>query len=204
MIWIVDVFNKKLLFIWALFLILFSSPLFANIDHINWWNMGSKYQNNPAMGWHIVTFLVFVGGIFYLVRKPLIIYLEARTKNIQKAILEAKHAKDEANSRIKTYENRLKSLDKEMASLRVEFLEIGKNEKKRLTHEADIVKKQIETEAISVISAETAQAKIVLKAQAAQLSIVLARKELETGNVQVDNLALNDEFLSDISQEERA
>ncbi len=201
--WSVEVFNKKLTVVWALLATWFCNPLLASDGHINWWGLGSKYEHTPAMGWYIVTFLIFTGGLLYSVRKPLAIYLETRAKDIKNAILEAKQAKDEANARIKTYEDRLKSLDKEMAFLRAKFLETGENEKKRLAGEAEIIKKQIAAETVSVIGAETARAKTALKAQAARLSIMLAKEELKKGKVKIDNQTLNHEFLSDVSCSER-
>lgn len=193
-------FNRRLIVVCALFLIWFSTPLFANIGHINWWSIGGKYRDNPAIGWHIITFLIFVYGVFYSVRKPLSIYLKTRSDNIKNLILKAKKAKDDANFSIEKYEYRLKNLDNEMSLLRDNFLQIGKNEKKRLINEAEIVKKQIEIETISIINSEIANAKFTLKSYVAKLSILLAREELKMNQVKINNQLLNNKFLSDISK----
>ncbi|MDA0713437.1 MAG: hypothetical protein O2897_05575, partial [bacterium] len=43
---------------------------------INWWGLGSKYSESPAMGWYLITFIIFLGALYYSIKKPLNLYLE--------------------------------------------------------------------------------------------------------------------------------
>lgn len=183
---------------------LLSLPVFASAGvEINWWKLGSQYKENPALGWYIVSFVIFAAGLIFAISKPLGVYLETRAKDIKKAISEAAAAKDDAARRIAAYEKRLSTLDQEVLELRADFQEQGKKEQARLATEAEAISRQIIAETSEIIDAEVTRAKVSLKAEAAQLSVSLAKNELSSGKIGLDSLALNNKFLSDVSKLEQ-
>ena len=56
---------------------------------VNWWGLGGEYSEAPAMGWLLITFVIFVYVMARVIKKPLASYLETRSKDIQKAVEEA-------------------------------------------------------------------------------------------------------------------
>ncbi len=147
-------------------------------NEINWWQMGSEFADRPAFGWYSLTFLMFVIILFYAVRKPLMLYLEARSKDIRTAIEEAKRAKADADQKLKEYDGRLAGLDQELEKMRADFAKQGELEKAELLKAAEKLAEQIGKDAEEQISAELRQAKNQLRAEAVELASNLATKEL--------------------------
>lgn len=107
---------------------------------INWWHLGSEYKDAPALGWLTITFLIFVYALIRAIKKPLSLYLETRSKDIQRAIEEGAKAKLESEQKLKLYEEKLKSLGNEIIKIKTAFMEQAeaeKKEKERLSKELE-------------------------------------------------------------------
>jgi F-type H+-transporting ATPase subunit b len=90
------------------------------------------------MGWLLITFIIFVALIVKAIKKPLALYLETRSLDIRKAIEEGLNAKRESQKQLKIYEEKLRSLDDEVAKIKAVFLEQAQSEqimKERITKE---------------------------------------------------------------------
>lgn len=110
-----------------------------NHDAINWWGLGSEYKDAPALGWLIITFALFIWILVRAIKKPLSLYLETRSEDIKKAILEGQEARLEGEKKLKLYEEKLAGLDREIEKLKKSFMEqaeLEKREKEKLAKEA--------------------------------------------------------------------
>jgi len=107
----------------------FSSGHAGPPPSINWWGLGSQYSENPAMGWLLITFVIFVWILATLIKKPLGLYLETRSKDIKHAIEEGQKAKEESEQKLRLYEEKLNSLDHEIAKMKASFLEQAQAER---------------------------------------------------------------------------
>lgn len=132
--------------------IIAASVVFANIaqassgssaghgtPEVNWWGLGPKWSEAPAMGWLLITFFIFVWIMARVIKKPLGNYLETRSKDIQRAIEEGQKAKLESEQKLKIYEEKLKCLDSEIAKMKASFAEQAKAEralKEQMTKES--------------------------------------------------------------------
>ena len=157
---------------------------------INWWGLGSQYENNPAFAWYAITFVIFLAVLFYAIKKPLSEYLKARSQLVRRQIEEANTAKREADQRVQQYEERLAKLDEEIAQITTQFKRHGEAEKANLRVQAEKVSSQIRKNAEESIDAELKHAALELKKEVALLSIALTRKSLpkqmtETVNEQI-------------------
>jgi F0F1-type ATP synthase membrane subunit b/b' len=96
---------------------------------INWWGLGGRYSEAPAMGWLLVTFGIFVWVMARIIKKPLGLYLESRSQDIRRAVEEGHKAKLESEQKLKSYEEKLKSLDSEIAKMKTAFAEQAEAER---------------------------------------------------------------------------
>jgi F0F1-type ATP synthase membrane subunit b/b' len=106
---------------------------------VNWWGLGSAWSAAPAMGWLFITFVIFVWVLARAIKKPLALYLETRSNDIRKAIEEGQKAKLESEQKLRTYEEKLKTLDQEIGKMKAAFEEQAAAEaqlKESMTKEA--------------------------------------------------------------------
>lgn len=165
---------------------------------INWWGLGSQYADNPAVGWYTITFVLFVFGLIHYTRRPLGLYLEARSREISQAINEAKRAKEDALAQLAVSEQQLKDLDSEVAAMRGEFLAQGEAEKKRLARETAQLTARISAETAATIRAETTRMSAELRAELSSAIIERARQKISNGEPSMED-ALRKDFVKDIA-----
>jgi F-type H+-transporting ATPase subunit b len=167
-------------------------------QEINWWSLGSAYSERPAMGWYIVTFIVFLAGLVYFVRKPLGLYLETRSKDIRAAIEEATLAKLEADKRLKEYEQRLTQLDDDIVRMKAEFKRQGEIEKAQLQQNAERMAQQIAKDAEDMVAAEIRHAMVTLKKDVAEQVILAASNEIKARVGKQMDFNMRDAFARDV------
>lgn len=151
--------------------------------HINWWDLSNKEA--PALGWYLITFVLFVGIIVRYLRKPLALYLEARTLEIRKAMEEAKLAREAAQAKMAEYEKKVAALDAEIAQLKSDFMTRGEQEREAFEKSAHKMAQQITKEAEENLVTEVRHALMSLKSDMADAIIASARVQLESGKESV-------------------
>ena len=147
--------------------------------HINWWSLGSAHSENPAMGWYVITFIVFVAGLIYYLRPPLTLFFETRSNDIKKAIEEARMAKVESEAKLRECEARLQSLDAEIAKMKSEFMRQGEIEREQLKEASQAMATQIAKDAQDTIAAEIHHAKTMIKKHLVASVMNLAKQNVQ-------------------------
>jgi F-type H+-transporting ATPase subunit b len=133
-----------------------------------------------------LNFVILVGGLIYLLRKPLASFFTGRSAEIVKALDEGRKALDESVAKLKAIEQKLAGLKDEVEALRAQAA-------KDIEAEADRMRQQTVTEAERVsesaraqIEAATRAAKVELKAfaanQAAEIAEQMVRTRLDREN----------------------
>lgn len=167
---------------------------------INWWGLGSKYSEAPAMGWYLITFIIFLAALYYAIKKPLNLYLEARSNDIRLAIDEAKIAKAKAEEQFAVYQARLMKLDDEIVQMNADFTKLGDQEKAIIKADADKIAAQIMKDAGAVIAAESERAEFNLKHAISREVIELATKELIKNMTPQIEAGLKEDFIKDLNK----
>jgi len=185
---------------WILFTLALSRAAvasFANHD-LNFWHLGAAYKDAPAIGWLTITFLIFVYGCVHVIRKPLGLYLETRSKDIRRQIEEGKIAKLESEEKLRLYEERLKSLDQDIAQLRASFEEQAQAEK---TQRALLIK-EMETrvlkDADDAIVANFERSKNRLADEVVKRALSMAEETIATKKREQVDLLLQSAFIRDL------
>lgn len=149
---------------------------------INWWGLGGEYANSPALGWFIVTFVIFAILFVYFIKKPLSLYLEARSREIRNALESANNAKAEAIAKMKACEDRLLNLDKEIERAKIDFEKSSNLEKLHMENSLKELSKKIEKETNEAIAYEIIKAKDVIKKEAVEQAISLVLKNVSSNS----------------------
>jgi len=123
-------------------------------------------------------FLLLAAGIGWLVVKAVPKVLKDRSSAIQKELVEARSATEEANARMSRVEQRLAKLDDEIAALRAQSEQDSVQDERRVMAAVEDEKKKIVAAAEQEISAATGHAQKALQQFAAELAIEQAARKL--------------------------
>ena len=144
-----------------------------------------------AFNW--LNFLVLAIGIGYVMAKSLPKAFRGRSESIQKNIVEARIATEEARARLSAVEARLGKLDGEIAALRSESDRAAAEEEQRLLAQGEEEKARILQAAEQEIAAASAAAQRSLRAYAAEVAVDRAAAQLqitpEDDRVLIENFA---------------
>lgn len=132
----------------------------------------------PPIFWRVFNFVLFFGGLGYLLSKPLRSFFASRREGIARQLAEATRQRAEAEELRREMEARVAGLQEEIASLRERLRGDGEREREALAQqgEAEAAKlvAQVEQEAGRRIEAARAQ----LAREASEAAVQLARELL--------------------------
>lgn len=123
--------------------------------------------------------IVLFAAVGYGLLKALPKAFRTRTEGIQKNIVEARVATEEAKARLAAVEGRLSKLDSEIAALRSENEAAAAEEEARIHAQAEEEKKRIVEAAEQEIAAASAAATRDLRAYAAEIAVDRAASQLQ-------------------------
>ena len=121
-------------------------------------------------------FAILAGAILYFAVKYLPKTLRMRRESIQKDLLDARTATEQANARLKAVEQRFARLDEEIAGIRKQAEQDGFAEESRIKALIESERQRIVVSAEQEIGAAAAAARRGLKQLAAELAIDRAEK----------------------------
>jgi F-type H+-transporting ATPase subunit b len=143
--------------------------------------LGSKLGMNPdqsSLAFKLTNFLLLVAAVGWTAAKLLPKVLRSRDATIQKQLVDARTATEEARERLSGVEERLAKLDGEIAAMRAHAEEDAVKEEQRLKVTVEEEKKKILASAEQEIAAATVHAQKQLQQRAAELAIEQAARKL--------------------------
>jgi len=143
--------------------------------------LGAKLGLNPdqsKLAFQLTNFLLLALGIAWVVAKMLPKVLRGRTETIQKNLVDARTATEEARTRLSSVEERLSKLDGEIAALRAQAEQDAGKEEVRIKAAVEDEKQKILASAEQEIAAATMHAQKLLQQHAAELAIEQAARKL--------------------------
>lgn len=143
--------------------------------------LGSKLGMNPdqsSLVFKLSNFLLLVIGVGWAAATLLPKVLRSRNATIQKQLVDARTATEEARERLSGVEERLAKLDGEIAAMRAHAEEDSVKEEQRLKATVEEEKKKILASAEQEIAAATVHAQKQLQQRAAELAIEQAARKL--------------------------
>jgi F-type H+-transporting ATPase subunit b len=164
------------------------SPMVQKLGH-----MLGMSPDTASAAFTIFNFVLLAAGVGYLVLKLLPKALRKRSSNIQKQLVDARTATEEAQARLSSVEARLAKLDSQIAGMKQQAEADLAHEEKRIQAGLDEEQKKIVEAAEAEIVAATATARREIQQYAADLAIDQAAKKLvvsaETDRLLVENFA---------------
>lgn len=139
----------------------------------------------------LLNFVVLVGLVGWFLFRSLPKTFRNRNEALQKHLVEARAASQEATARLSGVEARLGKLDEQIASLRAQAEKDAALEEQRIKVSAEEEKKHILTAAEQEIAAAAANARRQIQQYAADLAIDQAAKKLVV-SAETDRLLLQD------------
>ncbi len=143
--------------------------------------LGAKLGMNAeqaATAFTVTNFIVLVILVGWLLLKTLPKAFRDRSTRIQKHLVDARTATEEASARLSSVESRLSKLDGEIAAMRAQSDKDSALDEQRIKATVEDEKQQILKAAEQEISAATVQARRQLQQYAADLAIEQAARKL--------------------------
>ncbi len=134
-------------------------------------------EHELALKW--VNFLILAGGIYYLISKNAGPLYAARSRQIRSQMMLAEEAREKAEKRAAEIDQRMASLQSDIAALQAEARREAENETERMRRQAaaDIAKIRVHAE--QEIASAQKGARAELKQYSAQLALNLAAQKLQ-------------------------
>jgi F-type H+-transporting ATPase subunit b len=148
---------------------------------------------SAATAFQVVNFVVLAAGVLWLLAKMLPKKFRERNSEIQKHLVDARTATEEASARLSGVEERLKKLDDQIAAMKSQAEKDSAAEETRIKASVEEEKQKILAAAEQEIATATSQAHRQLQQYAAELAIEQAARKLvvsaETDRLLVQSFA---------------
>jgi F-type H+-transporting ATPase subunit b len=151
----------------------------------------------------IVNFLILVGILVYLARKPTRAFLVGRKKAVQEALEEATRLKAEAEAKYAEYKKRLDGLDAEIAAIRADIIKSGEAERDRIIAEAERKAARIRKDAEFLIEQQVKQLRLELRRDAVEAALAEAEKILREKTSADDQQRLARDYVAKLAETAR-
>jgi F0F1-type ATP synthase membrane subunit b/b' len=155
----------------------------------------------PFVG-KIFNFVVLVGGLVYLMRKPFAEYLTRRGGELRAELSAAEALKAEATAKIAEIDARMKTLPAELEALGARGRADIAAEEQRIRELAAAEKQRLLEQAAREIDLRVRAARRELVEHAADLTIDVARTKIQSEITDADRSRLVDRYLSQVTSHE--
>lgn len=142
---------------------------------------GDDYQKglDPLVfGSAVVNFLLYLGLLTFVFRKPAAKFFEDRRSGIASEMEAARAAREEAEAALTDTKRKLADFDAERERLLAEFRDLGEQERLRIVAEGEAEAARIVRDATLAAENDVRRAKAALESQMVDLALQLAEREL--------------------------
>ncbi|MGC8928380.1 MAG: ATP synthase F0 subunit B [Myxococcota bacterium] len=146
--------------------------------HINWFSIDTE---SPPVGWYIINFVIFFGGLIYLLRNRLNQFFVARYETMKRQMDESIKLRDEALAKLKEIEDKINRISYYQSAIKEEYIDMAKKEKEDILNHARRTAQSLINAAEQTILFEKAELKkelikqILKSATEKSLSIILSK-----------------------------
>lgn len=148
--------------------------------------------------------VVNFGLLVYLIRrsakKPIASFLGARREGIDRGIREAAEVKRNAEQAFQTYNERMKSLDDELAKLRKEVSAAAERDRARISEEANTTVARLKAETESLVQRQTEQLEAQIRREVVAAAAEAAERAVRELSTPEDQQRLADAFLRELGK----
>jgi len=171
----------------------------APADGINWFTIGDPHS--LAMAWFMLNFLLFAGGLAFIIRGPIMSQVRQRAERFEKLLRAAEEAREEAEKRQAELQERLDGLTKEIDELKASTDDKLEREKALIMANAEEEISRLQKNAEIALGRQRRSAERRLTAEAARLAFTAAHERVAQAVNESDHERLNDEFIANVEGE---
>jgi len=166
---------------------------------------GKQEKSEPAheLLFKTINFIILVGGLGYVLRKPLADFFSSRSAAIQKELAEGRKALEASQTQLHAVEEKLSKLQEEIASLRSSAACEMEAERRRLEQNSADEAARILESARTQMAAALRGAKLELKNYAAQKAVAFAEELIRSRLDDAGRHKLVAKFVATLDSEER-
>lgn len=177
-----------------LFFILVPATVFAASGH------GDGGIPVDTIKWQVINFVIFAGGMYWILKHKMDIPLLFKTRRAQytELVEKAESAKTEAEAVRKEFHGKLTTLEAEAASVNEKARQEALELKEKMLREAGEISERLIKDAQSVAMYELEKAKIQLKAELVEESMDSAQAKLKEKVSDSDRSKLRNDFVDKI------
>jgi F-type H+-transporting ATPase subunit b len=150
--------------------------------------------------WRVLNFVVMAAILIFFLAKPLKNGLAGRRADIEKALDEARKAKQEAETKFAEYDKKLSTAAAEISEISASIRKESELEKQRIIENATDMAKKIEQDAEKAATLEIAKAKEELRREAVELAVKIAEDVLKKNFNREDDARLIDEYMDKVGE----
>ena len=161
---------------------------------------GGGGPDTSTFVWQVINFLLLVGALVFLVRKPAKAYFQERREGIVSQLDEAAELQRDAEESYARWQRQLVDLESEVAQIRATAQERAEREATQILADARATAERIQQDAAAAIDSELRRAQAQLRAETSELAVELAAGILEQSVTDDDRGRLLDEFITRIEQ----
>ena len=144
---------------------------------INLWEGGVSWYNYPGWeAWKFLNLFLFLGILFYFLRRPLSESLVARRESIRRELMRAQEERNAALAKLEEVEARLSRLDAEVSAVRAQAQQEAAEEKERIARATESEMRKLREQAQREIEGAGKVARQELRQYAAEQSTLLAEE----------------------------
>jgi F-type H+-transporting ATPase subunit b len=153
--------------------------------------------------YEIINFAILVGGLGYLLRKPLAEFFTSRSASIQKSLDEGRKALEASQAQLKAVEEKLRGLASEIAAFKASAVLEMEAERQRIQQGSVEEGARILESARAQTKVAVRAAKLDLKRYAAQKSVTVAEELIRARLDDSSRKRLVTQFVATIEPKER-
>lgn len=156
-------------------------------------------QSFPTLS-SIFNFLVLMGILIYLLRKPVSAHLNNRSQAIEKNLQESEALREQALKMLQEYESKMNSLESEVEKILQKAKSDGEKEKERILKRAEVMAAQIVENARLGADRESMRIRKKIENQVMQKAVEKAKHDLSQNATVKDHQMFVDHFIAQLEK----
>lgn len=147
---------------------------------------------------NVTNFVILFGFLAYILRRPLMLFLEARRENMAAALREAKAKQEDAEKRLVEYGHKLDHLEEEVQRIVTSYEKEAQADRERLRQDADRAIERLVRETEFTIRQEARKAEKAIRDSAVQATFESAEEMIKTRITESDQRRLADLYINNL------
>jgi F-type H+-transporting ATPase subunit b len=165
---------------------------------------GDGHHDDNSTLWKTANFVILVGLLGYGISKAAGPFFNGRTEEIQRALVESRKLKEDADGRAAEIDAKLANLATEIENLKAEARQEMAAEGERVKAETARMLAKIKQQARQEIESAEKQAIKELRAHAAELAVDLARQKIQSRMTPASEGILADQFIARLAKSQES